>query len=370
MKIPQDVDRRTVLQTVPVTLVGGSVVSGTMSAARVTPHDTGGSANDLEIVAKHAEKADEHRFELNTREVSTGWTTITFDNQTDHTHFVNAFRVSQAMIDAAAEEDETLRDFFIEHVAGPVQYMTDKKNPHRVADPADLSDKYSNPEKGITPSNLLPPWVGVNLPTGLNGLTSGQLSSSMTLNLKPGDYIIECYVKTEEKVLHSYQGMVDQFAVTDEAGGDGEEPEATIELTLSSVDTDDDETNKGTIDLAEDVRAGQHTVAVHFEDQQWYGAGFHDVHLLRLSETTSIDDVNGWTNFSAYNQLFSDGSEPGTFLGGVHGVVTQELLNGEATETVYFQADLNPGAYAWVSEVPSPADKGLLEGFMVPFEER
>lgn len=78
--------------------------------------------------------------------------------------------------------------------------------------------------------------------------------------------------------------------------------------------------------------------------------------------------MNGWTNWADPDQFISDGSEPGTFLGGVQTIVTPELLEGEGTETAYFHVNLNPGAYAWVSEVPDPADKGMLKPFIVPFD--
>ncbi|WP_137285569.1 hypothetical protein [Halorussus salinisoli] len=190
-------------------------------------------------------------------------------------------------------------------------------------------------------------------------------------------------MKDEDRELHSYNGMVDQFTVTDERNG--VEPEATIELSLSSVDTSDDEESRGRIDVDEDVRGGQHTVAVHFEDSQVYPTGVgHDVHLICLDETTSIDDVNGWMDWRDPNKLVSDGTEPGTFLGGVQNISTPELMgrtdsdgqgddggdgNGGEPVTAYVHVDLNPGAYAWVSEVPRPTDKGLLKPFIVPFEQ-
>ncbi len=64
----------------------------------------------------------------------------------------------------------------------------------------------------------------------------------------------------------------------------------------------------------------------------------------------------------------SDGNEPGTFVGGMQTINSPELLDGVERENACFHVDLNPGAYARVSEVPEPAEKGLLKSFVVPFE--
>jgi hypothetical protein len=36
-----------------------------------------------------------------------------------------------------------------------------------------------------------------------------------------------------------------------------------------------------------------------------------------------------------------------------------------AGETGYFTAALEPGRYAWIAEVPNPAEKGMLQPFTV-----
>lgn len=66
----------------------------------------------------------------------------------------------------------------------------------------------------------------------------------------------------------------------------------------------------------------------------------------------------------------AEGTDPGTFLGGVQTIVTPGLLESAETKTAYFDVNLNPGAYAWVSEVPEPAKNGFLKPFIVPFEQR
>ena len=349
-----NIDRRTVLQTIHATVIGGGVLTETASAAREDTHGmTSGGANEIEIVAKHDHEADEHQFELSTREIAGGWTTITFDNQTDHTHIAYVAKLPQAAITAANEEGADLLDFYVEHVTRPFQWFMDDLDPEKEPDPDDLSEKYSNLDEEV----IFPGWFEKVLPSGGPGFTSGHSTSRTTLELAAGEYIVECYVKDDEGVFHSYVGMIDQFTVTEQRSGT--EPEATLDLSLS---TDG-------IDVTENVQPGQQTVAVTVADQQIYDHLLgHDVHLVRLNHRTSIDAVNGWMNWMDPAQLVSDGTEPGTFLGGVQTIVTPELLEGAETKTAYFDVNLNPGAYAWVSEVPTPAEQGLLKPFIVTFE--
>lgn len=87
----------------------------------------------------------------------------------------------------------------------------------------------------------------------------------------------------------------------------------------------------------------------------------HHFHLVRLDGGTTVDDVNGWMNWMSPEGLVADATEPGTFLDGAQTVLTQRLLDGDATERVYVHVNLRPGGYAWVSEVPDQKEKGLLQ---------
>jgi hypothetical protein len=355
MNEAKSANRRTVLKTIPAALVGGSIVTGTAGATREGVR--GGAndgANEVEIVAEHDHEADEHAFEFSSTEISSGWTTITLDNRTDHTHFAYLAKVPQDAIAGAEEDGEDLLDYYVEHVTRPFQWFMDDIDPEREPDPDDLSDKYSNLDEEV----VFPGWFEAVLPSGGPGLTSGETTSTTTVNLDPGEYIVECYVKTEDGEFHSYLGMIDLLTVTDDQS-DAAEPEGTLDLSLSTAG----------IDFEEEVRSGEHTVAVQVEDQQVYDHLLgHDVHLIRFDDETTTADVNGWTNWMDPTQLVSDGTEPGTFVGGTQTILTPELLEGGTTETAYVHVDLDPGAYAWVSEVPDPAGNGMLETFTVPFD--
>lgn len=345
MNGPKHANRRTVLRTTAATLVGGSLVTGTGGATReAPPGEPRGRRNEVGIVAKHDHDADEHRFELDTREVASGWTTFGFDNRTDHTHFAYLPRLPQQALSDAEEEGMDPLEFYVETATRPFQFFWDSEVPGKEPDPDDDTDVYDS---------LFPPWFEDVVFYGGPGLTSGHGKSTTTVDLDPGEYIVECYVKDDTNDFHSYLGMIDLVSVTDEES-DAPEPESTLDLSLS---TDG-------IDAPAEVRPGRYDVGVEFENQQQYETLVgHDLHLIRLEDGTDVDEVNGWMNWAGPDQFVSDGDEPATFLGGVSDIRTADL-----PRTGYLHVVLNPGDYAWVAEVPDPASKGLLAEFSVPRE--
>jgi hypothetical protein len=154
-------------------------------------------------------------------------------------------------------------------------------------------------------------------------------------------------------VFHSYNpdpatfGMVHEFTVTG-APADTTAPGAALELTLSS--------ERGIVMAGAPV-VGQHTVAVRFADQAVHENFVgHDVHLARLTDTTDIDALAAWMDWTRPGGL--ETPAPVEFVGGVN-----EMPAGT---TGYFTIRLEPGRYAWIAEVPDPASKGMLTVFTVP----
>ncbi len=141
-------------------------------------------------------------------------------------------------------------------------------------------------------------------------------------------------------------GMIHELTVTEESSG-ASEPRATLTITLSST--------RG-IEVEGDPTPAKHTVLVHFEDQiiheNFLG---HDVHLARLENDTDIEELAIWMDWSQPTGL--ETPAPVEFMGGTH-----EMPAGG---TAYFTVHLEPGRYAWIAEVPSPAEKGMLKTFTV-----
>jgi hypothetical protein len=198
----------------------------------------------------------------------------------------------------------------------------------------------------------LPEWFGEVQFLGGPGLTGAGVTSEATMRLEPGTYLLECYVKTGE-VFHSFNpdpavvAMVAEFTVAGEPTGVSE-PQADHEIVISS---------ESGFALTGTPAAGSNTFRVSFADQATY-ANFvgHDVHVVRLEEGVSADEVGAWMNWSAPGGLNTPA--PASFVGG---------LNDMGPGGVgYFTVTLEPGSYALVAEVPDPAEKGMFVPFAVP----
>lgn len=148
--------------------------------------------------------------------------------------------------------------------------------------------------------------------------------SEVTLYLAPGEYFMECYMKTPEGEFHAMEGMVRPFTVTPESAG-ASPPVADVEITL---------TNAGVV-APDRIAPGRRTVAVHFAEQPATG-GKHDLHLARLGGGTEIAEIVPSMDWMEVQGLRNPA--PATFVGG-----TQEMPAGS---TVYATVDLEPGRYA------------------------
>lgn len=304
--------------------------------------------NVVQVTARHegghsgADWAFDIRHDgVSTTEIPAGWTTFELDNHSAATHFVYVARVPDAAIAGAEADGEELLDYWEEHITRPFQWFMDTLIDGKDPDPADLSDKYT------TATDIFPPWFAAAVPVGGAGLTQGFGTSRTTIELEPGHYVLECYVKNGNGDFHSYRGMLELLTVTDEESG-ANEPRPTMTVNLST----------GEIDADEAIRPGLQTVAVHWDEQSVYShLSGHDVHLLRL-DGGDVQDAADWMNWMEPTGLTSTGGSlgPATFMGGA-----QTMTEGS---TAYFTVNLKPGEYAWISEVPG--DVGMWQTFSVP----
>lgn len=261
-------------------------------------------------------------------EVASGWVTVRFHNRSAMTHFALVERLPAGI---GVKEQQ-------EQVAPPFQEGMNLLNA-------------GEPEAAMKAFGTLPDWFGQIVFMGGPGLTGPGHTSEATVYLEPGTYMLECYVKTNG-VFHSYNpdslafGMVHQFVVTEAPSG-AAEPVADLEMTLSST--------RG-IEITGEPTPGRHVVAVHFEDQKVYENFVrHDVHLVHLAGDTDMDTLVAWMDWMAKTGLQTPA--PAEFVGGLN-----EMPAGT---TAYMTVDLEPGHYAWISEVPHADQKNLLKPFVV-----
>jgi hypothetical protein len=159
---------------------------------------------------------------------------------------------------------------------------------------------------------------------------------------------MECYVKMANGQFHSAQGMVAQLEVTDNDNG-RTLPKGDIEVRISGIEG---------IVIHDKIKNGQHTIAVHFDDQKPHEHFLgHDVHLVKLTDDSNIERLNAWMNWADPAAFKTPAPEGVTFLGGI-----QEMPQDS---TGFFSANLETGQYALVAEVPDPLSKNMLVTFMV-----
>jgi len=176
----------------------------------------------------------------------------------------------------------------------------------------------------------LPEWYANAKAMGGTGLISGGETAINTLNLTPGYYVMECYVKTENGQFHTELGMINPLIVTSEVTSNNP-PDTNVEITLRN----------DAMTFSGEIVEGINTFAVHFEEQPDFGLG-NDVHIIRVTDSTNMDVVTQWMDWSNIKGLTSPG--PAIFVGG-----TQEMPVGY---TSYFKCDLAKGDYAFVAETP------------------
>ncbi len=260
--------------------------------------------------------------------IPSGWVTFRFHNQSSYTHFALLERWP---------EGHTLADG--EKQIAPV-----------FQDAMDLLIK-GDKDAAMKRFGDLPGWMKQIVYIGGPGLIAPGGETSATVKLDPGYYIIECYVKTDGRFHSSLtksgtQGMTHEFKVTATDSG-GKAPDADIQIQISS--------DKG-IQADGRMTPGRHTVSVHFVDQKAYGnfTG-HDVHLVELGTDTDRAGLMQWMNWMNPDGLSTPA--PVVFVGGLN-----EMPAGN---TGYFTVNLEPGNYAWISEIPDPDQHGMFRPFSV-----
>ncbi len=243
-------------------------------------------------------------------QIPSGWTTFRFENAGAQEHFMALTRMPEGL---------TVDDYRNNVVVGAFGAAM---GPYAEGE-VDLASALE------TLGGLLPEWFGELENTGGPGLVSPGGVAVTTVELDPGYYVLECYVKTPDGRFHVDLGMLTGMVVTDEPSG-ASAPEADFDVTLANY----------VIDAPDVVGAGKHTVRVRFlEDPE--GLLKHDVHLVRLGGDVTIADVVPWMDWV-------DGMiapAPAEFIGGA------EQMAAGGVE--YMTLELKPGSYAWISEAYS-----------------
>ena len=261
-------------------------------------------------------------------EIPSGWTTFKFVNASSMIHF--------AMIDVPPEG--VTAQIFTDTVG---QYFQDAMDGMNAGDEEAVNAAFGK----------FPAWIGELGRHGGPGFLSPGLTGETIVYLEPGNYVFECYVKTNG-VFHTTSpgdgkiGMMLEFTVTDEKT---DAPEPTSNATLAV-------NNSGMEIVNGALKAGTNTIRVDFVEQQALPSFVgNDVHIMRVENDESISQADAWLDWRAKDGL--EDPSPVTFLGGIN-----DMPEGSHS---YFTVDLQPGNYAFIAEVPSPQEAGFVLPFMV-----
>jgi hypothetical protein len=299
---------RNLFSTVAVIIAAGGLALADTAAldaqAATSVADVGASASAASVVDIIAED-----YALSAPdEIPSGWTTFRFRNEGQEPHFVLVSRLPEGI---------TIDDYQTDLSAEFVRAW------HAVRD-GELDEEAAMARL----FGALPEWFPGLAFLGGPGLTGPGLVSETTLNLEPGNYVLECYVKTKEGEFHYSEGMIRPIRIT-ETRSAAAPPAADIRITLSNFE----------MDIQGDLTPGRHVVEVHIAENPEQGFG-HNVHVARMSPETQVSDVVQWMNAFDVTGLTSPG--PTTFIGGA------QIM--PAGHTAYVTLDLEPGTYLFVSE--------------------
>jgi hypothetical protein len=194
----------------------------------------------------------------------------------------------------------------------------------------------------------LPEWFSEVVFSGGSGLISPGETSVTTLKIEPGYYVVECYVKMANGIFHSAMGMVKELIVTEDSTTFVPElPD--IAVTISGIEG---------IRITGKPVSGQQVFSVYFKNQEVYEHFVgHDINLVRLDENANLEALDQWMNWTRQNGLKTPSPEGVTFLGGIN--------DSPAGNTGYFKANLFPGNYALIAEVPNASKKNMFRTFKV-----
>lgn len=260
--------------------------------------------------------------------IKSGWTTVRVINESGMTHHALVYRLPEGITAEMVDEQ----------IVNPIQGSL------TAALDGDM-------ELAAEFAGAIPPWVTELVWLGGPGMMSNGVTGEATMYLEPGNYIVECYVKTNG-VQHNYNpvpgefGMVFPLTVESEDGGMSE-PDANVTLSLS---------NSGYALTDGAFVPGENSVRVTFDEQRLYNNFVgHDAHVFRIDEDTDVDAAAAWPDFFP-----TDGQQtpaPAHFVGGIH-----DMPEGT---TGYFTMDLETGDYGLTAEIPDAQENGFFMRFSV-----
>lgn len=258
--------------------------------------------------------------------LKSGWNTFAYKNLSGEVHF---FIMDKLPSDSIVDSD--VKDHLLPPFDDGLKYLIEGKS-----------------DSAMAAFGKIPAWFNEVKRYGGTGLISPGKTAFSTINLVPGKYMMECYVKAANGEWHTSHGMWKFITVIDE-NTDLSPPEADHTISVSS-------TNGYSFDAQ--PKAGKNRFKVEFIDQvpHEHFSG-HDVNLVKYDASANIDTLVYWMNWMNPTGLRTPTPKGFTFLGGMN--------NCEAGEIGYFEVNLKTGNYLLISETPKADEKGMLKKFSI-----
>lgn len=258
--------------------------------------------------------------------LKSGWNTFAYKNLSGEVHF---FIMDKLPSDSIVESD--INDHLMPPFDDGMKYLIEGKT-----------------DSAMVAFGHVPSWFNDVKRYGGTGLISPGNTAFSSINLDPGKYMMECYVKAANGEFHSSHGMWKFITVVDE-NTNSSLVKADHTISVSSTDGYTFDTQPKT---------GKNRFKVAFIDQvpHEHFSG-HDVNLIKYEASANIDSLVYWMNWMNPTGLRTPAPKGFTFLGGMN--------NCEAGEIGYFEVDLKAGNYLLISETPKADEKGMLKTFVV-----
>jgi hypothetical protein len=258
--------------------------------------------------------------------IPSGWNTFVYDNQSTEPHFIllDKYPDGKTIENAESEVGPAFE-------AGMTQIME------------------GNMEAAMEAFGKLPEWFSKVVFSGGTGLIGANQTAITTVHLQPGYYVMECYVRMPDGRFHNTMGMAKELIVLE--GDSGKRP--------PEYDIQIDVRGQGGISWNGYPKAGKTVFRVEFPDQRVHENFVgHDLNLVRMEEGADLEALEAWINWATPTGLMSSTMPGGfTFLGGAN--------DAPAGSVLYFEAELTPGTYVLISEVPNAKEKGMLKTFTI-----
>lgn len=274
----------------------------------------------------HVEAMD-HAFDVDaSKEIPSGWVTFILSNQmASEMHEMSVVELPEGIT-----HEDYLTDYMIAWETLLLEYQEGTLERSGISDRA---------------NEILPAWSDDLRYVTTRGLASPGKTAERTVYMEPGNYLLVCWLKTEEGIIHIMRGMHWEFTVK-ESAGDSPVPNLESRITLHEKE----------IEVDWHPIIGKHAFEVELNKNS-NGRSYHNnLHLVRLDEGTDLDEVNEWMDWYKIGGLRSP--SPVEFFGGI------EIERVKDTDTAYFSVNITePGNYAWIVFVSQ--GQGLYKTFTV-----